>query len=70
MENKSKLELSKKNSDYLTDLPEKGMGFQIVDIELINGDILKDRVILNSTYLKLEENEILDNKDIKSIRIK
>ena len=70
MENKSQLKLSNKFSNYLVDLPEQGMGFQIVDIELKNGNLLKDRVILNSMYLKLIENEIIENKDIKSIRIK
>jgi hypothetical protein len=66
----SKLKLSNKFSNYLEDMPEQGMGFQIVDIELISGEILIDRVILNSTFLKLEENENIDNKDIKSIKIK
>lgn len=66
----SKLKLSNKFSNYLEDMPEQGMGYQIVDIELISGEILIDRVILNSTFLKLEENENIDNKDIKSIKIK
>ncbi len=66
----SKLKLSNKFSNYLADLPEQGMGFQIVDIELKNGKLLNDRIILNSTYLKLGENENIENKDIKSIRIK
>ncbi len=70
MENKSELKLSNKFSNYLGSLPEQGMGFQIVDIELENGNLLKDRVILNSTYIKLHENENIENKDIKSILIK
>lgn len=66
----NKLKLNNKFSEYLENMPEQGMGFQIVDIELISGEILIDRVILNSTYLKLEENENIDNNDIKSIKIK
>ena len=70
MENKSQLKLSKIFSDYLSDLPETGMGYQIVDIELKNGNILKDYVVLNSTYLKLKNDENIENIDIKTLKIK
>jgi len=70
MENKSQLKLSKIFSDYLSELPETGMGYQIVDIELKNGNILKDYVVLNSTYLKLKNNENIENAEIKMIKLK
>lgn len=70
MENKTQLKLSKIFSDYLSDLPETGMGYQVVDIELKNGKILKDYVVLNSTYLKLKNNEKIENADIKTVKLK
>ncbi len=68
MENK--LKLSIKYSSYLENLPEQGMGYQIIDIELKNGDLLENRIVLNSTYLKLNDNETLKNSKIKNIKIK
>lgn len=70
MENNNILKLSYKFSKYLEDLPEQGMGFQIVDLELENGMVLKNRIVLNSTYLKLEKNELIENVDIKLIKLK
>lgn len=70
MENKSLLKLPKKFEDYLEKLPEHGMGFQIVEIELTNGHILKERIILNSTYLKLNDGENLIITQIKEIKLK
>lgn len=63
------LELSKKYSDYLSKLPENGMGYQIVDIILKDGKELKKRIIFNCSYLKLMDNEILKTSDIKKIRL-
>ncbi len=67
MENK--LELSEKFSKYLENLPENGMGYQIADIELKDGTILKERIIFNSSYLKLDKDEVLKNIEIKKIRL-
>ena len=65
----NKLELSSKLTDYLSAMPEQGMGYQIVNITLKNGLILKERIILNSTYLILNENEQFNVEDIESITI-
>lgn len=54
----------------LEDLPESGMGYQIVNVTLKNGKILKDRIVLNSTYLKVDKNEEMSPKDIASINLK
>ena len=64
-----KLELSKKDSDYLSTMPENGMGYQIVKITLKNGQVLNQRIVVNSTYLLLNEGEKLDIDDINSIII-
>ena len=68
MENK--LKLLDEFSNFLSNLPEHGIGYQIVDIELKNGEILKDRIVFNTIFIKLNENETIDTKDIVSIRIK
>ncbi|MFZ4455504.1 MAG: hypothetical protein ACOYOT_04715 [Bacteroidales bacterium] len=64
-----KLELHKEIMDYLSDMPEKGMGYQIVTITLKNGQVLTQRVVINSTYLLLNKDEQLQNEDIVSIFI-
>jgi len=70
MENNNQLRLPQKYIEILESLPEKGMGYQIVDIELIDGSVLTDRIILNSTYLKLVNEDNLTIDKIKNIRIK
>lgn len=68
MENK--LKLDEEYIDYLSNQPERGMGYQIVDITLKNGRVLNDRVILNSSYLKLNKYEQINLDDIVKIEIK
>ena len=68
MENKRKL--NEKYIDYLSNQPEQGMGYQIVDITLKNGRVLYDRVVLNSSYLKLNEYDQFNLDDIVKIEIK
>jgi hypothetical protein len=70
MENKNQLELPQIFIDYLENQPEHGMGYQIVDIELINGSILVDRIVFNSTFLKLDKEEKISIDQIKDIKIK
>lgn len=70
MGNKNQLELSQRFIDYLDNQQEHGMGYQIVDIELINGSVLVDRIVFNSTYLKLDEEEKISIDQIKEIKIK
>lgn len=63
------LELKKKHIEYLSKMPENGMGYQLVDIILKNGKELKKRIVFNSTYLKLMDNEKILKSEIKSITI-
>jgi hypothetical protein len=70
MENSNQLKLPTKFLKYLENLPEQGMGYQIVDVEFFDGKVLIDRIIFNSTYLKLNENEEIDSEKIRSIIIK
>lgn len=68
MENSIKL--NNKHIELLEKLPEQGMGYQIVDITLKNGQILKERVVLNSTYLKLIDYEKIDADEIDTITLR
>ncbi|MFT4800262.1 MAG: hypothetical protein ACI93N_000020 [Flavobacteriaceae bacterium] len=51
-------------------LSEKGMGHQLVDIELKSGLKLINRIVINSTLLELNTNKEFWNKDIKELKIK
>ena len=70
MGNKEQLKLPQVFIDYLENQTEHGMGYQIVDIELIDGSVLVDRIVFNSTYLKLEKEEKISIDQIKDIKIK
>ena len=63
------IKLTDKQIEYLENLPEQGMGYQLVDITLKNGQVLKERVVLNSTYLKLKDNEKIDIEEIEFITL-
>ncbi len=70
MENNNQLKLPETFINYLENLPEQGMGYQIADIELFDGSVLVDRIIFNSTYLRLEKEDKITTDKIKEIRIK
>lgn len=55
--------------DFLINLPENGMGYQIVKVILRNGKVLHQHKVLNSELLMLEENELIQAKDIKNIEL-
>ena len=69
MGNKIKISLPENIITKLVELPEQGMGYQIVDILLTNGHELKNKLVFNSSVLELEENELINLKDIVSIQI-
>lgn len=58
-----KVILNNKFIEQLSNTPESGMGYHKVDIELENGEILKDKVVTNCSILTLENH--IDVKDIK-----
>jgi len=64
-----KLELSDKFVKILLDLPESGMGYQIVDVKLNNGTTLTGRKVFNSTYMELFEHEKISSEDIKEVKL-
>jgi hypothetical protein len=70
MAHKKRIELSRNFADYLSNQPEKGMGYQIVDVILKNGDVLVDRIILNSEFLELKPSDEIKLDDINKIVLK
>lgn len=61
------IELTDELKSSIDGLPETGMGYHIVDIILKNGRILRNRKILNSTYLVINPEESIHSEDIEDI---
>ncbi len=68
MENSVKL--TDEQIKILENLPEQGMGYQIVNLTLKNGQVLNDRIVLNSSYLKVKKSEKINPNDITKINLK
>ena len=45
------------------------MGYQLVDLRMTTGELHLHRVVLNSEFLLLEDNELLDPENISTIEI-
>ena len=63
------LKLSDSFINILVNLPENGMGYQIVKVILKSGKILNHHKVINSSLLMLEENENITEKDIAKIEL-
>lgn len=55
--------------NYLVNIPESGMGYQLVRVFLKGGKILKKHKVLNSSILLLEKDEQIEVKDIEKIEL-
>ena len=66
---KNEVELPEDIKIQLIDLPENGMGFQVIDIILKNGRVLKDRIVINSQRLIVTPEDDFDITDIEEISI-
>lgn len=64
-----KVLLPKHFIEILTTLPEQGMGYQLVTVSLKDGKILKNRRVVNSSYLLLLANEKITTSDIVDIKL-
>jgi hypothetical protein len=53
----------------LINLPETGMGYQIVKVILRNGKILHQHKVINAETLLLEENDNFSEADIVKIEL-
>ena len=63
------LKLSDSFINILVNLPENGMGYQIVKVILKNGKTLNHHKVINSSLLILEENENITEIDIEKIEL-
>lgn len=63
------LKLSDSLINMLINIPESGMGYQIVKVILKSGQILHQHKVINSEILILEENENITVKDIDKIEL-
>ena len=64
------IKLSKKWVEYLALVPESGMGYQIVDVTLKDGRVLKNTVVFNAEDLKLPpEHRGVELEDVEEIRL-
>ena len=68
MENKIRLLLPKKFSEMLEEFPEQGMGCQIVDVYLNNGNLLSNKFVFNSNILELDKSEKIEVENIAFIK--
>lgn len=66
---KKRIKLKEEHIKYLLELPESGMGYQIIDITLKNGQQLKKRIVLNSQFLLLENSEDIDSNFIEKVEV-
>lgn len=64
-----KVELPSNLIEKLSELPEQGMGYQVVNVKLTDGRILWDRRVVNSTYLLLLDKEHISTKDIENVEL-
>jgi len=55
--------------NILINLPESGMGYQIVKVFLKSGKVLHQHKVINSSLLMLEEDENFTEKDIAKIEL-
>lgn len=67
--NTKSLKLPDSFINILVNLPETGMGYQIVKVILRSGKILHQHKVLNSEFLMLEEVENIAVKDIDKIEL-
>ncbi len=56
-------------TSVLANLPETGMGYQLVKVILKNGKVLNNHKVLNSSLLLLEKDENLTKEDIAVVEI-
>jgi hypothetical protein len=65
----TKLKIPEKFVHQLVNLPESGMGYQLVKVFLSNGKILRKHKILNSSILVLESAEDISLLQIEKIEL-
>lgn len=69
MDNKQKILLSDKFTKQLISTPETGMGYHKVDIYLRNGEVLRNKIVLNCSILTLESSIMISIEEIEKINV-
>jgi hypothetical protein len=65
----SKFKIPEKFVHQLVNLPESGMGYQLVKVFLTNGKVLRKHKVLNSSILVLDTDENISSSQIKKIEL-
>ncbi len=60
-----KLILPEHIQKQLADLPESGIGFQIVDLVMEDGSIFKEQRVMNSSHVVLDTADKIDGDHIQ-----
>lgn len=63
------IQLPNKWTNFLSNLPESGMGYQIVSVFLKDGKILKKHKVLNASILLLDPQEKISQNEIIRIEL-
>ena len=63
------LKLTDSFTNMLMNLPENGMGYQIVKVILKSGEILHQHKVINSEILMLNDNDNVSLTDIQKIEL-
>lgn len=63
------VQLPNKWINFLANLPESGMGYQLVRVFLKDGKVLKKHKVLNASTLILESEEKISEKEIEKIEL-
>ena len=63
------LKLTDSFTNMLMNLPENGMGYQIVKVILKSGKILHQHKVINSEILMLDDNDNVSLTDIQKIEL-
>ena len=63
------MQLSKKWVDKLMALPESGMGYQVVDVHLKNGIVVREIIVINCQIIMDQGNLSFSENDIQDIEL-
>lgn len=66
---KKRIQLKDEHINYLVDLPETGMGYQIINVILKDGQQLLNRIVVDSRLLLLNDNEDIDPNSIEKVEL-
>lgn len=63
------LKLPQSFTNSLLNLPETGMGYQVVKVVLKSGRVLNQQKVINAELLMIEGDEDINEKDIEAIEL-